>query len=359
MVLLAQCAPQCTPAMPAPSSPPTVVSYDLTGAVPTDASTIDITPDGRYVSYSGTRRLDLTTWYSEETNGRLLIGDGWGVIDDWSDTSVALYEFTSGTALLRAELPFGWALESIDSTSRNGERVGVSAVNGAFAGTAAFLLDLRQGWALRLDQYLAGHDLTATASYGALVSGDGQSAAFSYQDGPVGCTACVDVWWFRNDAVSLASPTAAGGTSNNGDSDPVDISGDGRYVLFHSTALDLAGGPVSSRPQGQLLVRDVIGGTTSIVAGLGGIGNPFAAAISDDGTKVALPVDRLASGGPYTFAAVYDSTTHLTTVLTPVDRDHVLSSSSYLAMSANGGRIAFDVMLPNFENRHLVVDLAY
>jgi hypothetical protein len=235
----------------------------------------------------------------------------------------------------------------------------VTAVNGALADAAAFLLDLQVGWAARLDQPLANYDATATASYGALVSADGQTAAFSYRDGPVGCSACVDVWAFLSGGISLVSPTAAGGTSNSGDSDPVDVSADGRYILFHSTALDLAGGPVPSSPQGQLLVRDLIAGTTSLVGGLGALGDPFVAAISDDGTKVALPVNRMAGNGPRPFAAVYDRNTNLTTVLTPLDLDHQLWAWSYLAMAANGGRIAFDVTTNVGEVHHTVVDLAY
>ena len=102
MVLLAQCAPQCAPVTP-PASPPTMASYDLTASLPAGVFTADITPDGRYVSYiasaGGTQRLDLNTWHSDGTDGGLLIGDGWGVVDDWDETSVALYDFSSGAAL--------------------------------------------------------------------------------------------------------------------------------------------------------------------------------------------------------------------------------------------------------------------
>jgi len=362
MVLLAQCAPQCTPVTP-PASPPAMASYDLTASLPADVVTVDITPDGRYISYveraGGTQRLDLSTWHSEGTDGGLLIGDGWGVVDYWSDTSVALYDFTTGAALASAELPAGWELASIDSTSRDGTRVGVTAVNEALADVAAVLLDLQTGEAIRLDQSLPGATSTATTSYGTLVSADGQTAAYSYRDGAVGCSSCIDTWAFRSGGLVLVSPTASGGTSATGDSEPVDVSSDGRFILFHSTATDLAGGAGARSPQGHLYVRDLLAGTTTVVAELGALGDAFASAISDDGTKVVLPVDRVAGNGPRSFAAVHDRNNGLTTVLTPVDLDHQLSIESWLAMSANGGRIAFDVQTNSGDVHHMVVDLSY
>jgi hypothetical protein len=360
MVLLSQCAPQCTPAPP-PPSPPAMASYDLTGSLPADVFTADITPDGRYVGYmgSGTHRLDMHTWYSEETDDGLLIGDGWGVVDYWSDTSVALYDFTTGTALTRAELPAGWELAGIDSTSRDGRRVGVTAFNAALNDVAAFLLDLQVGWATRLDQPFPDGSSPATASYGALVSADGQTAAYSYRDGPYGCTACVDTWAFRSGGHTLVSPTPGGTTSMTGDSEPVDVSSDGRFILFHSTATDLAGGVGTRSLQGHLFVGDLLAGTTTVIPELGALGDAFASAISDDGTKVVLPVDRVAGIGPRPFAAVHDRNNGLTTVLTPVDLDHQLSIQSWLAMTANGGRIAFDVHTNSGDVRHVVVDLSY
>jgi hypothetical protein len=364
MVLLAQCAPQCAPA----PSPPSASYADVTDAVPGTGITRDISPDGRFVSYGGfgqAIRLDLNDRSSATSPGAgLMVGESWGVVDAESATSVGLYDFSTHALLRHAGLPSGWTLDSIDSTSSDGLHVGVSAVNAGFSGQSAFVLDLATGTATQLDLPLGGGSF-ATASWGALVSADGSTATFSHRDAPVGCGACVDTWAWRGGSTVLVSPSTSGGPSTTGDSQPVDVSSDGRFVLFLSTAVDLGAGPTDpASPQGRLFVRDLVAGNTAVVPpAVTVVGDASAAAISDDGNKVAFATDRPVTlpGGAVvqgTFAVLYDRATSLMADLTPVDADHQLWSPTRLGMSASGRRVAFDVVAAAGE-RHAVVDVTY
>jgi hypothetical protein len=369
MVLLSQGAPQCAP----PPTPAPTVSYrDVTASLPPDLFASDISNDGRFVGYGGITggawRLDVQTGQVVPNDGGILIGDGTGVVDGASDTAAALYDFVTGAELARVELPAGWQLASIDSASHDGYLIGVTAVNGAEADTAAFVLDLRRASARRLDAGLPGSALTATSSYHAVLSADGSITAFSYQDGPVGCAACVDVWVLRpittaggaEGDLGLVSATSTGGTSATGDSEPIDLSADGRFVLFHTTATDVvgAGGPPAF--EGRLVVHDMNTGAAWSVPGLGALGDVFSSAISDDGNKVAFPTVRDSNGGgPRPFAALYDRSSGTVTALSPVDLDHQLSWSSWLAMNGSGTRVAFDVTTNPGVVQHAIVDVTY
>src|SRR5829696_7985748 len=106
---------------PAPTTPapPAIAHHDVTASLPPDVVTDDITTDGRYIGYGGssgeTWRLDVDTGQTAETDGGLLIGDGWGVVDAFSATSPAVYDVATGALVARGELLAGWTLLSIDS----------------------------------------------------------------------------------------------------------------------------------------------------------------------------------------------------------------------------------------------------
>ena len=207
-------------------------------------------------------------------------------------------------------------------------------------------------------------DVTGRDSLLAFVSLDGSTAAFTFRDGPVGCR-CEDVWvWRRNgEPLELASVSTSGGEA--GQSEAVDISGNGRFVLFHSTSSTIAGGPPDSR--GQLFVRDLATDTTAMVP-LWTPQNPIPfgdelnAAISDDGDRVVFAAERsLPVNGQPTigaFPVVYDRSSGAKTLLaqTSTANDY-LAFFSALTISGDGRRVAYSTNDLSGNVHHIVADL--
>ena len=89
----------------------------------------------------------------------------------------------------------------------------------------------------------------------------------------------------------VSRATGAAGTKGDGTSLPPDISADGRYVAFASTATNLD--PADSDANGDVFVRDLQTGTTTLVSRATGSARRATAAswapsISDDGRHVAF-----------------------------------------------------------------------
>jgi Tol biopolymer transport system component len=95
----------------------------------------------------------------------------------------------------------------------------------------------------------------------------------------------------RSNAVTtLISVNLAGSNGGNGDSFPVGISTNGRYVLFETSASDLTAGDTNNASD--VLVRDLRAGTDILVSattnGLPGNGASDSAVMSADGRYVAF-----------------------------------------------------------------------
>lgn len=139
--------------------------------------------------------------------------------------------------------------------------------------------------------------LGAGSSYICSVSNDGRWIAFSSSAANlvVGDTNNKDDIFLRDMALGTTTRVSVGSTgaqSNNHSSYP-DISGDGRYVAFASTASNLVAGDVNGRVD--IFVRDQCSGTVSIesVSALGAIGdsNSFSPSLSYDGRFIAFASD--------------------------------------------------------------------
>ena len=93
-----------------------------------------------------------------------------------------------------------------------------------------------------------------------------------------------------NQTTTLASVNLSGSASGNGDSLPVDLSEDGRYVLFESSASDLV--PGDTNQAADIFVRDVFGNRTALVSintnGDAGNGISRSPAMTPDGRFVAF-----------------------------------------------------------------------
>jgi Tol biopolymer transport system component len=93
-----------------------------------------------------------------------------------------------------------------------------------------------------------------------------------------------------NGVTTLISVNTNGTGGGNGDSLPVDVSTNGRYVLFESSASDLATGDTNN--SSDVFVRDLQTGTTTLVSvatnGLAGNGFSRSPAMTPDGRYVAF-----------------------------------------------------------------------
>lgn len=104
-----------------------------------------------------------------------------------------------------------------------------------------------------------------------------------------------------NGTTTLISVNLTGAGGGNGDSFPVDISTNGQYILFESSATNLVAGDTNNA--GDIFVRDLVHGTTTLVSisTNGGFGNGVSrsSAMTPDGRYVAFvsSASNLASGG--------------------------------------------------------------
>ncbi len=158
--------------------------------------------------------------------------------------------------------------------------------------------------------------------------------------------------------IRLVSTTAADRTrASSGYSGDVDISADGRYVVFASNASDLVTSPASGGSS-QIYLSDTATGTVRMISvnGVGVAGDSFAKSpsISDDGRRIAYIttarnlVPGLTSGTAH--AVVWDRETGETSVASidkafPSDRD-VLD----VDLSGDGKVVAFSSAATNLTN---------
>ncbi|MBM7788417.1 TolB-like translocation protein [Tenggerimyces flavus] len=121
------------------------------------------------------------------------------------------------------------------------------------------------------------------------ISGSGryvafQSGATNLVPGDNGAGFDVFVWDRVAGTTSLASVALGGGYANGGSSEP-NLSADGRYVTFSSSASDLVAGDTNG--QSDVFVRDLVAGTTVLVTP-GGNGFSGRPGISPSGRYVAF-----------------------------------------------------------------------
>ena len=93
-----------------------------------------------------------------------------------------------------------------------------------------------------------------------------------------------------NATTSLVSVNVSGVAGGNGDSVAIDISTNGRYALFESSASDLVPGDTNNATD--VFVRDLVSGATVLVSvntnGVAGNGTSGSSAITPDGRYVAF-----------------------------------------------------------------------
>lgn len=388
LIALAQCAPQCTPGPPPDSTsttstttssstsstttitptttssttsptssttaPPPVTDWTFT-EVGTFGRPLVMTPDGRYVVWvrngGDSYRLDLET---EET-AYLAVGNT--LSPDGSTT----FGFDSVSGLTRATVgavdvtaipgPAGrWFDFGVTGVAADGDvaldlsRTGPTASRPIPADLVAFRFDASTSVWSRAD---VGFASPPASTSGLRLSADGSVGVVDVVGGPGSCGTCRTVWDVSGPTPTLISATATGEASASGSSTVYDLSTDGRFVLYRSTSVDLAGG--IGDPAGRLYVHDRQRLTTTLLDVELAAGYNLPASISDDGRSVALGVDAdLAApdGSLYRTQtpAIHDVTSGTTRLLL---RDQTTDSTLFfmgrIEISADGRRVTFGV----------------
>lgn len=306
----------------------------------------NMTTSGRFLlvaSNAGRNRLDLETGdLTVLPFGGFLMDDGAAVIGDGRAPryDITRHDIESG-AETTYDVPGEWG-GSVTSISGDGRFIGVWAANGVEADVAVFLIDAVGDTIQRPDAPFGGSG-TSNGSYDLLVAADGSASAFNFRDGPVGCRWCVDVYVLTATGLTLASPAVGGGTSLTGNNSVQDISGDGRYVLFRSTATDLEGGSGAAEA---FYIRDLVTETTAALPVVPATWNNYSkASISDDGRRVvfAVEIDVSTPAGVIRvpIPALYERSSGETKLLVADDDAITSTLRSTVEISGDGRRVAF------------------
>jgi Tol biopolymer transport system component len=152
----------------------------------------------------------------------------------------------------------------------------------------------------------------------------------------------------QGNGTTVRVSVSSAGFEANGPSDAASISGDGRYVAFHSAASNLV--PGDANAVADVFVRDMLAGTTTRVSlrpgGLDANGDSLAASLSADGRMVAFQslASNLVVGDTNGVADVFvhDRATGTTTrVSVTTARAQANGQSAAPAISGTGRFVAF------------------
>ena len=215
-----------------------------------------------------------------------------------------------------------------------------------------FVHDRQTGTTTRVNLDSAGNEGNAL-SYAASISADGRYVAFeSNADNLVaGDTNGVADIFVRDRQTGTTTRASLDSANNEGNntSSGASISGDGRYVVFHSYATNLVTGDTNNVPD--VFVRDRQTGTTTRIsldsADIGGNGASTWGTTSTDGRYVAFysRADNLVAGDTNGQSDVFvrDRQTGTTTrvSLDSANNEAIGGSSRFPTLSADGRYVAF------------------
>ncbi|GAA4108138.1 hypothetical protein GCM10022215_01580 [Nocardioides fonticola] len=189
------------------------------------------------------------------------------------------------------------------SVSRDGRWVAFSSsasdlVSGDTNGVAdVFLRDLRTGTTTRISVALDGSQANGSSS-DPVISADGSTVLFTTLATNLvsgAATSVSHVVAYRREGPSFSLVSAGpGGIGGNGSSYGEDLSADGRYAVFSSTATDLAPSDANG-PTADVFLRDLATGRTRLIshtaAGVSANGSSYEASVSADGRRVAYTTE--------------------------------------------------------------------
>jgi len=335
VMVLAQCAPQCAP-------PGTLTPIYTTVLANPEPVQWTANADGRYIGIGDpTRRVDVDTLATIGTpiNG-ILSGDAQSVVGFRTPTELVRFDVASGVVEPLPAMPFGWTFNDIDGTSSDGRTV--VAESDSASATGIFVHDAGAAEWRQIGVTGSGGPCDFNSCFAAVMSDGGTTVAFDVADE----NPPQQVWAVTASGATLVSATAAG-EPGNADSVALDVTPDGRYVLFLSNATDLQGGEGS--PDGRLYIRDLQAGTTTMLPLL--VDNQARASLSADAQRVAYaaPATLPSSGGAVLtdVAAVFDRTTGKVTKLLPTGTAADVVWLGPIQISDNGLRVLWNRGDPN------------
>jgi Tol biopolymer transport system component len=176
------------------------------------------------------------------------------------------------------------------------------------------------------------------ASFEPSISGDGRYVAFSsYASnlvaGDANASEDVFVRDLQGGATTLVSIGLDGVSFGNSNSWQPTISADGRYVLFHSAAQNLASGTMGPGLE-NIFLRDLHSNITYALGAVSSPPSPFSAAMTPDGRYVAL-IGRRSNSGANWYVLVWNTQT------TSVIYSNLTTSNSNVSISPDGQRVAW------------------
>ena len=187
----------------------------------------------------------------------MLSGDAQSVVGFITPTELVRVDVASGVIEGLPPMPFGWTFSNIDGMSSDGRTVVVESLTAA-QNSGVFVLDAGATEWRQIGFTTGGAPCGLVNCEDALMSDSGTTFAFEVSDD----VNPEQAWAVTASGPTLVSATAGGGPGN-GDSEVQDITPDGRYVLFDSTATDLQGG--TGDTSGRLYIRDLQAGTTTLL----------------------------------------------------------------------------------------------
>lgn len=317
-----------------------IVSQSVTGGAGNGAShSVAATPDGRWVAFLSTASDLVVGGTNAATNVY--------VFDRWT-LQARIASVTSAGGLVPS------FAGSVPSLTNDGDDVvfenNAWQLTGSYSPSLhIYLHSFSTGATVRLTDGANNH------SFAPSISASGQILAFetlSTNLVPVDSNGVVsDIVVLDRSTIpgtfSLATISSSGVQSNQGGYRSM-VSGNGRYVVFESSATNLS--PAATNQLFQIYRHDRLTGETLLVStdptGLAGNGNSAGASVSADGRYVAFYgfASNLVASDPHPGLSdvfVRDMDAGFTTLISTTLGPHVAGESAYPQVSADGEWVAF------------------
>ncbi|MDV7338314.1 hypothetical protein RYZ26_01815 [Terasakiella sp. A23] len=265
----------------------TWISHKADGGVSNGASTsVQLSGDGKYAFFLSTA-TDLAVT-SSDTDAQLYRLD---IANETLELVSADSGATEGTsAVLNYSVSDDGNLIAFESTSTYGDTQDINAVSDVF------IKNMTTG-ALTLVSIETDNDTDGVyGSFAPVISGDGTKVVYyseadglSASDGDFSKDVYIyDVASQTNTLISVSTASVKG----DADSKDVDVSSDGQWVVFASTATNLIDGSTDAQAYADIFLRDTVNNTTVKVTdnylSAESDGDSFMPSVSDDGRYVVF-----------------------------------------------------------------------
>jgi Tol biopolymer transport system component len=312
-----------------------------------------LTPDGRYVAFDCTEEMPATNIYNQPyavANRSLVPGDNNHAYDvflrDLTTNTIELISVRQPS--LPSQTPGGSGAAPMFSVDTGGRFIAFASAASSLVPNytnlyrGVFVQDLLNG-----TNILVSADTNGLAGAGGMssdpsISGDGRYVVFTSSasdltpgDNKWPYSSAQDVFLrdLQTGITTLVSTNASGPGPGNGDSYSPVISANGRYILFRSLAGDLVNPPINLGYE-DLFLRDLQASTTyALTATFPGYAPPLVS-ITPDGHFVAFYGPNPVNSNPYLY--VWDSQAAIT-----IYTNTATGAINNLVISPDGNRIVY------------------